>query len=235
MAGYTIPAISAVNFTDDETPYTVPAINAVDFDFLEGPQIAIPSPLGSPALVAEMDWYHLIVGTVESWVMKISGSPELEIPISSWQGTIQVDRQTFLQAVVPAATDYVSDISARVNSETFTIYRRYQIAGGGTQDEPILSAPLDTVTIYSGPFRESATLIGYGAIASGALPAAERTMSNVRTLTTTVGGNVRARGDIDPLFVPGNDINADGQTIAAAFISYFVTSGGDSYMDVGTR
>ena len=235
MASYLIPVKTAVDFTESLGAYTVPASNAVDFDLLEGAQISLPGPLGQASTYIFNNFYPLIEDDTQQWVMRITSDPVIEIPITSWQATLQTDRDSYLQAVVPDAGQYGQVFDDNQGVSNFEIYRRL-VVDGAEFYEYVYGALLQTVTLYTGPFKETATVIGYGDPIDNAVDfVGTREMTGIRQITSIVNGNFRARGDLDTLLRPGNDITVDGLTVTVAFMNIFVTSEGQQYMDVGTR
>lgn len=195
--------------------------------------ISIPSPLAAPRLQISQDFTAFIGSETQSYLMRITGSPIIEMPISSWQATLQTDRQDYVQCVVPAADQYSDDLSARQGSEEFVIYRYTTIDGVQVETE-MARAPLSTVVINSGAFRSTATLSGYKETAND--PASGTVaVTGVRQFNNTLNGNARVRCDIDWVLRPGQTVDTGDTTLTANYINYFVPARGDAYMDVGSR
>lgn len=206
-----------------------PAINVtVPFETIT----QLPSPLAGPAVSALNDFTGLIGAAQTTYALRISGSPELEIPIKSWQSTLQRDRLSFVQAVIPAYGNY--DISDRVGSETFSIYR-VASAGGTTFESLMASAPLSTVQISQGSFNHTAVISGFSDEFVNSSAGGSRTLEGVRTLSNTINGASRLRCSIDWFLRPGQEVTGGGLTFTAEYINYYVTSSGQAYMDVGNR
>lgn len=196
--------------------------------------VSVPSPLSAPYVVTENDFSGFTAGVPYKYLMRVTGSPELTIPISSWQATLQTDREQYVQCTVPAVDDYVSDLTDRLNTEELVIYRSVEIGGADVEVE-VARTTLESMVLYQGPYRYTATLSGYSAAFSGPSTYPTKTLSGIRLITQTVGGNVRVRSDIDWLLRPGNTVDADGLEITATYINYYSTTDGLEYMDVGTR
>ncbi len=191
------------------------------------------SPLGSPAVFGLNDFTAGIQDDSQKYVMQVTGSPILTIPISSWQATIQLDNANFVQAVIPSAGPYIAEIAARQATEEFIIYKK-AFAGGVEQLEELARAPLQETPLYSGGYRITMTLRGYtDALAAPASPKT-RIMRDVQTVTISASGLTRARCAIDWFLRPGDTATIDGDDITVAYINYYATSG-QYYMDIGDR
>ena len=154
----------------------------------------------------------------------------IRIPISSWQATVQADRASYAQAVIPAATQWIDAVTARAGGE-FAVYRGVRYQNGDTQEAELARAPLNDVRVDRGPTNVTMTISGYAQLAppSGALT---RTLKNVRS--ESVSGGFRVRADLDFFLRPGHTANSRGTEFVVSYINYYVT-GGDEYMDVGER
>ena len=196
--------------------------------------IEIPSPLAAPRVYVLNDFSGLVTDPAIRYVMRITGSPIIEVPISSWQATLQTGSQQYLQCVIPAATPYLSDLSTRRGASEFVVYRS-SFAGTTAVESEMARAPLSAISINSGPFRETATISGYSPAYSDSAPSGTKALTGIRSTFQTLGGNSRVRSNIDWFLRPGQTVSADGLTFTANYINYFVPSVGDAYMDVGSR
>lgn len=213
------------------SPIGAPAAFAVQ---IPAARIACPSPLGAPVSLVLNDFTDVVPTDSALYVMRVTGTPELTIPISSWQATLQTDRQQYVQCVVPAAADHLADLSARAGSEEFVIYRVLSY-GGASMEVEMARTTLENLSVDRGPYKETATLSGYTDAFTGPSTYPKATLSGIRSISQTATGNVRARADIDWFLRPGNLCDVDGLEITATYINYYVTSSGQEYMDVGTR
>lgn len=152
-------------------------------------------------------------------------------PISSWQATVQTDRASYAQAVIPAATDWVSAISDRADGE-FVIYRGVRYPDGTTQESELARAPLGDVRFDVGPTNATMTISGYGTTPPPS-QALTRTLRNVRS-ESTANGLFRVRCDIDWFLRPGHTAVSRGTEFTVAYVNYYVNSS-DQYMDAGER
>lgn len=162
-------------------------------------------------------------------VLSADGFADLEVPMSSWQATVQSGAQSYLQAVIPAAAAVYSDILDRQGG-TFTVSRCVALgATGETQCQVMASAPLSTVRYDRGATNATVSISGYWTEEESSGHTA--TLSDVRTVSIT--STTRVRTAIDWSLRPGHVANADDQTIdPVRYINYYV-SPADEYMDVG--
>ena len=174
------------------------------------------------------------INAPQRYTLRISGTPEIRLPISSWQATVQRGRQSFVQAVVPAYAD--GALSGRVGSETFSIYAESTI-GGSSVSTLLASAPLETVRINQSAFRSTAVLTGYSSAFFDAPDSASapKALSDVQLITATVNGSTRIRCAIDWFVRPGQQVTANGYTLTVDYANFYATSAGLAYMDIGDR
>lgn len=197
-------------------------------------RVSVPSILGAPRLALENDFSLLVTDPTALYVLKITGEPEIETPISSWQSTIQSARASFLQVVIPAYTPYAEELALRQADQQMIVFRRITV-NEETADTEIARAGMDTIQFADGSRRSTATIQGYTPAFDGGTSGKTVVLENVRTAFTTVGGAQRVRCDINWLLRPGQTVANGGDTFEAQYINYFVPSIGDSYMDVGDR
>jgi hypothetical protein len=195
-------------------------------------RILVDAPLGSPRLSVFHDWTSLIPDyAVFNYLMDVVGTTTQRIPISSWQGTLQVDRSNFLQAVIPATGQYLDFLNAQVSPD-FIIYRRATFDGEAFTQEMARSA-VTAISVARGATNHTATLAGYEStfipLAASALTT--RTLKDIQTLTTYNGG-IRARCAVDWFLRPGQNAIADGTEFTVNYINYIVNET-SAYMDVG--
>jgi len=196
--------------------------------------VVLPSPLNPPAPVLFSDFVPYISTNVQRYVMRLLSTLEVEIPISSWQSTLQTDRQNYLTCAVPAASQYLADITASLDVDEFAIYKITE-AAGLTVEWEIARVPLQTATLNQGGFRTTITLSGYGDPFTPPPARQTFTLADLISLQNTLGGNIRVRAAIDWYIRPGDTVTADGNTFTVAYINYYVTSEGQAYMDLGSR
>jgi hypothetical protein len=91
------------------------------------------------------------------------------------------------------------------------------------------------VQISQGAFNHTAVISGFSSDFIGSVTAGTRALQEIRTLSNTVNGSTRLRCAIDWFLRPGQTVTGAEQTFTAEYINYYVTSGGQAYMDVGNR
>lgn len=196
---------------------------------------AADSPLGAVLAAVLHDFTGAIAGRSISYVMDLTTpGGDVRVPIRSWQATLQTDRQTYVQCVVPACLPYVDDLNA---ATAFAIRRRALLASGEAFEYTMAEAPISYLQFAQGTANYSASINGY-ADAFAAVddpPAAyDRVLTGQRTIFSGAGG-YRVRCAIDWLLRPGHRAFIDDSTsFVVAYVSYFV-QGSDEYMDVGQR
>lgn len=196
--------------------------------------LSVASPLQSPRIALISDFTSQITDPTERYIVQLTGDPVITVPVSSWQGTLQLQQSSFLQAVVPAAAEVVEALTARRGSEEFVVLRQTEIDGQMVSSE-MARAPIDTVTLAQGPFRYTATVQGYSGAFTTPVASGTTHLAGLRSKFQTLGGAVRVRCDIDWLLRPGGEVTDGSLTFTCGYINYFVPSQGDSYMDIGTR
>jgi len=196
-------------------------------------RVSIPSPTTAPYITGYNN-NSALLGSGGRYILRVTGDPVLEIPISSWQATVQSGRQSFLQAVVPGFTPYADALSARQGVSDIVVYRVTEY-DGLTVEVELARAALTTIRVDSGAFRSTATLSGYTDAFSTLPTRPVAQLTGVRSTSQTVGGGVRVRADIDWQLRPSQTAEADGLSFIVDYINYYVTSAGQAYMDAGSR
>lgn len=193
----------------------------------------MPGLLGVARIRMLNDFTSLLVDAPTQYILQVSTDPATEIPISSWQATLQTDRQSYLQAVIPGYDQFASVLAPLVGSGAFTILRRATI-GSATVEAVMASAPLSRADDQLGEINHTATISGYTSEFLEAEGGGSRMLQGIRTRSQT-GSSIRVRCEIDWFLRPGDTVIAGDVTFTADFIQYFVTRNGQAYMDVGTR
>jgi hypothetical protein len=157
--------------------------------------------------------------------------PPLRVPISSWQATLQQDRSSYAQVVIPAAQPWVSGLAARAETGEFIISGGLRYADGSTREHVIVRAPLRNLRIDEGPRRLTATVSAHWTLPENLDPRT-REMRGIRSQTNTPG--IRLRADLDWFARPGDVVEGRGHSFTAAYLNMYVT-GSEQYMDVGER
>ena len=200
----------------------------VDLDL----RVSMPSPLTPVDLTVFHDWSSIIPDSAQiNYVMDIIGTATTRIPISSWQGTLQLNRSSFLQAVVPACEPYLATITAEIGSP-FAIYRTATFDGLYFEQE-IARSLIETPRTDRGPINYTCTIVGYESQFSTLTASAttDRVLTGVRSISTYNSG-IRVRSNIDWFLKPGQKADANGNEFTVSYIN-FIVNGADAYMDLG--
>ena len=189
-------------------------------------------PLNAPAGTPFVDWAANLDPLTTQFYYALDlddGTDSIRIPISSWQATLQLDRSSFVQAVIPAALEYLTAINALTDPEII-ISRGVRYEDGSTQEAELARVPLTTTRYQRGPNRATITVSGYG---STPIPDyGSRTLRDIRSITTDTGFRVRCA--IDWFLRPGQLATADGNLFTVSYINYYANDS-DQFMDVGER
>ena len=185
------------------------------------------------AVEARATWWKLATRagtrTIYRLTLFADGVDSIELPMSSWQATVQSGVKSYLQAVVPISDPaFYSSIIARQGGsflvEKCAVFQNTELR------QSMAQAPLSSIRYDRGPTNASATISGYWS--ESAAGAGVVTLAGVRTVSVT--STVRVRSDIDWTLRPGQIANADGQTINPVRYINFYVNATDEYMDVGS-
>jgi subtilisin-like proprotein convertase family protein len=151
--------------------------------------------------------------------------------ISSWQATNQAgDRSSYLQAVIPAASEFLNAIEARKNGDLI-IEKGFVLADGTERYEEILRSNFDAFRYDRGPGSLTVTVSGY---LSGKPSAnATRPLTGVRTISMN-DGKYRVRCAIDLFLQPGMTVTGEVLVFTADYINYYVSET-DKFCEVSER
>lgn len=195
-------------------------------------QLSAPGPLGTPALHGFHDFSEVIGEVQTRYVLDITGTPTLRIPMSSWQCTLHSVDQSYLQAVIPAAASWAETLVDRQeDGESFQIRRTTQRPDGNVMEYLMAEAPIQQVRIDRGPERYTVTLVGYAAPVIAPSPAT-REVTHIQMVSSN-GAYVRLRGAINWQLQPGDTATGADQSFSVRYVSYYVGEYG-TYMDVGS-
>jgi len=195
--------------------------------------MSAPFIFSSPTLITYANFSSQVEGASSTYIMEISGTPILRIPISSWQATSQLDNVEYLQCVVPAVDDYVTDISERQGSSNFAIYRT-SVIDGYEHNVKLVEAPLTSASFAQGRINYTCSISGYSPAASEPTLVVSHNLLDVRSVQTSATGTFRIRSAIDWLVRPGDTVVYSAYSFKASFINYYANES-DAYMDVGSR
>ena len=169
---------------------------------------------------------------VENYVMDITTpGGDVRVPIKSWQATLQLYTANYVQCVIPAVSEWITDIGAATD---FTIYK-VVVIGSVTIEQLMATADAELFNTTKGPSNYTGVLSGYTSSTFVEEPneAYDRTLEGIRSISTGPSGT-RVRCKIDTLLRPGYTAIADGAPFVASYINYYALSSG-AYMDVGER
>jgi len=198
--------------------------------------IEAPSPLGSLSATVREDFDPFLESQQQHlYGMDLETPGGLQrVPISSWQATLQVGQDSYLQAVVPACEQWVD---ALTEATAFTIMRRARLRdGAGWLEAAIASSPISNVQLAQGSLNYTATVSGYspGAEYTAAPdPALDRTLTGLQTVFTDPSG-LRVRCSIDWLLQPGQRAYLGETPIIVGYMNLYAT-GTQAYVDIGER
>jgi len=222
---------SASSRASVESPLTPAIVRAV----MGGRSLAAaPSMLSRASALVNHDFTVALGDVTARYLMDlVTPSGLVRAPISSWQATLQTGGKCYVQAVIPASTQYADAINA---ASEFVISRAAVLPSGMQIEQEMARAPL-SAQFDRGSMRETCTVSGYSdGFAESTNPPAEydRTLANIRSMSSGAGG-MRVRCAVDWLLRPGQRAFANGVPMIADYINYYAPTGGDSYMDVGER
>lgn len=197
-------------------------------------RISVPGPLGSAGVWGYTSPERRTRPRPLKYVMDLATpGGAVRVPIASWQATLQTDAQCYIQCVVPAAQNWVSQLT---EATAFTVFRVLQLDDGSAHEFPVAQAPLQTLALDRGSFNFSATLSGYTpAYTANADPPAlaDRNLRGER-LRSTYSSGMRVRCAYDYLLQPGFRAWLGDVELLPGYMNVYVT-GDDEYMDVGER
>ena len=207
-----------------------------------GKQIQIEGSFSAPVpITAQFTGFDNWLGKIppaelqELYLFKITGSadglPDREFKIANWQATNQAgNRQSYLQAVIPAADGLIEDIEARQSGE-LVISKGYRFSDGTVKTSEILRSNFDTLRYDRSGRNFTVTVSGY--LSGKQSQNAVRALTGIRTLSVSRGKH-RVRCDVDLFLQPGMTVIADEITFTADYINYFVSET-DKFFEVSER
>ena len=148
---------------------------------------------------------------------------DYRVPISSAQATMRANGQSFLQAVIPNASEHATEIAVRIN-EKMVLLSGYRYADGSLSPlEAIAEAPFQLPSQATGAINDTLTISGYGVRAPG--NGLTRQLSEVQTRTIGQDGRRRVRCGIDLFLRPGHIArDSDDVEFTVGTIQYFINA-----------
>lgn len=208
--------------------------------------VSVPSPIGGPAA-------YLFGSGVTStpFLSSISYRAELfnnngfdfhfiDLPISSWQSTLQAgERSSYLQVVVPAADQYMDEVNFLTgpvfsDPAEIRVYEKRTYSDGLSREVEMGRVQLQEKSLQKGPQRSSLTLSGYGRLKFSASGSGGRLVELPGAQTVSVNNGIRVRCEVDWRIKPGSAVWADGFAFVVSYINFYVNEN-QRFMDVGER
>ena len=201
-----------------------------------GAWLSVPGPLGGARVLADHDFAEHLerLGATTFFVCDlIDGATTTRVPISSWQGTAQLDGSGYLQAVIPGVAGLADTIGALSETAVFAISRGAVLPDGTRVEHEVGRSLVEFRQFDQGPQRYTCTLSGYpdAAVAPEGAEPPVRTLRGVRTISSGVGGT-RVRCALDWFLKPGCQATTGSVLLTASYINAYGLEG-DAYMDVG--
>lgn len=147
-------------------PVAVGALSALAVPVQEA-RAHLPGAIGNLRVKAFHDWTI----AVDPRTTQVFYALELDdgildpvrLPMSSWQATLQLDRSSFLQAVIPASDQIMDAVTARPDA-VMRIYRGARFLSGQTREIELAAVPVQIPRFSEGPTNSTLTLSGYSKI-----------------------------------------------------------------------
>ena len=168
----------------------------------------------------------------EIYTLTVTGAADnvddVTIPISSWQATSQASpRKSYVQAVIPAAGQYLDMLTDRKNGD-LVIKQGFRFADGTSKTEEIVRAAFERMQYTRGPSRLTATVSGYSV--GYQLQKDTRSLEGVRSVSLS-NSKYRVRCKSDLFLRPGMTAAIDDASFTVSYINYYV-SGKDRFCEV---
>ena len=147
-------------------PVAVGALSALAVPVQEA-RAHLPGAIGDLSVKAFHDWTVAIDPrtTQVFYALELDDGilDPVRLPMASWQATLQLDRSSFLQAVIPAADQVMDVVTARPDA-VMRIYRGARFLSGRTQEIELAAVPVQTPRFSEGPTNSTLTLSGHSKI-----------------------------------------------------------------------
>jgi len=175
-------------------------------------------PVGAAEAFHDFEQGNLPAGSQRIYTMTLSGNPDLNLPMKSFQATMNTGAASYVSAVIPDPETYAAEIAAR-NGGTIKIYKGYRLPDGSELLNRIALSVMTEVRYDIGANSASVSLTGYQVIAAGA--------PKIRTLTgeryqSVTNGKRRIRANVDTFLLPGDYAVTSLGTYRARSITYII-------------
>jgi len=138
----------------------------------------------------------------------LTGSPDLVLPISSFQARIRNGVPTYLEVVVPNASIYADDIADRTTGDIVVSKGASLFPDGTINYAEIARADFDSLQIDQGGTAYTIRLSGHQTT-TYASPAT-RALTDISTVSQQVDGKRRVRCGVNFLVRPGDTVTWNG-------------------------
>lgn len=148
----------------------------------------------------------------------LSGSPDIELGIKSFQARMRTEQPTFLQVITPDI-DKLDEINIRSAGE-MKIEMAYLVGDMITNRTTIITATLDSIKSYEGGENKTITLVGYDTktYVKNSIQLYCTSYKNTRN------GVIRYRLPVPNIYLhPGYEVTIENDTFIANVISYFIS------------
>ncbi len=154
---------------------------------------------------------------------------EQVVPVSSFQSTMRLAGQSFVQLVVPGGDAYLDALEGEAGS-TMTIAKGYRYADDSLSPlETIAQAPFEELRSDDGQRGLTLTLSGYGPFEASGVRVRTLRGATYRSINQ---GRRRVRCEIDLFLRPGDTaVDTDGTQFSVGVIQHFVGASSD-FMEV---
>lgn len=151
------------------------------------------------------------------------GLADLELPMSSFQGTLRDGDPSYLACVIPNSADYAAAIAARPNGE-IVVSKGYRFSDGTRVVEEIARVDYESLAIDRGGRSDSATISGHKTVSSTA--GKQRALTGVSFYGLQVDGKRRVRSDIDHFLRIGDEalytLDGASESLVVGHLTYIV-------------
>ncbi len=185
----------------------------------------IASPVGfitgEPAFESPVGEYLFVITDNSKlvYIFTLTGNPDIEIPITSFQGRLRSGKETYLSVVI-STIEYATEISNR-SSGKMVIEAFYMVDGIRRKGVEIARVNISAVRIDEGSSGKSITLTGYKQETY-----TQKTVALTEPVYKLVNdGKITYRfAKPDMTLKPGDSVNIGYDSFTADVISYFVGS-----------
>jgi hypothetical protein len=99
---------------------------------------------------------------VERYQFKMTGTPDLILPMSSFSARLISGTDSYLQVVLPGATEYIDEIEARSAEDLVVTWQQVNpVTGAVVSDYEIVTVNFENLSVAKGANSQSLTLTGH--------------------------------------------------------------------------